>query len=431
MIVGIDDPIEFLVSLERLGMKFGLDNISLLCESLGHPEQAFRSVLVAGTNGKGSVTAVVEAALRAAGHRTARYTSPHLVRLEERFVIEGREVATGTLRAAAGRVREAVNRLRLAGALDTLPTFFECTTAAAFDLFREARVEIAVLEVGLGGRLDATNVVMPMATAITSIDFDHQAQLGTSLESIAREKAGIVKPGVPLVCGPLPDVAARVIEEVCEREGAPRIDAEARVHLTLRPDGAVDVRTRARVLPGVTLRLVGAHQRQNARVAVALVDELSRLGVPVPDAALRHALTQVEWPGRLEHFVVAGTDILLDAAHNPAGAVALAEYLSAEGCRDATLVFGAMGDKDVRGMLAALLRPPDVWGRVVCTTAPGARALPAGALAELAGEAAGGRMPVDAVADPVAAFEHARRRGRPVVVAGSIFLIGPLRDILR
>jgi dihydrofolate synthase/folylpolyglutamate synthase len=429
--VAIDDPIAFLFSLERLGMKFGLENIALLCQALGHPERSFRSVLVAGTNGKGSVTALLAAALGASGHRAARYTSPHLVRLEERFVIDGREVTTDALRAAAGRVRDAVNRLRVEGRLDAPPTFFECTTAAAFDLFRDAGVEIAVLEVGLGGRLDATNVVMPVATAITSIDFDHQAQLGTSLESIAREKAGIIKPGVPVVCGPLPDDAARVVAGVCEHRGAPLIHAEDRVVITLRPDGAVDVRTPTRVLPGVMLRLRGAHQRENARVAVALADEVSRLGIHVSDTALRAALAHVEWPGRLERFVVGGTEVLLDAAHNPAGAAALAAYLADEGWRDATLVFGVMGDKDVRGILAALLRPPDVWARLVCTTAPGPRALAADALAALASEVAAGRLPVDAVPDPAAALEDARRRGTRVVVAGSIFLIGPLRDILR
>lgn len=426
-----DDPIDFLFSLERLGMKFGLGNISRLCESLGHPEHAFRSVLVAGTNGKGSVTALVDTALRAAGHRTARYTSPHLVRLEERFVIEGREVSRERLRAAAGRVRDAATRLLDEGTLDAPPTFFECTTAAAFELFREAGIDIAVLEVGLGGRLDATNVVTPIVTAITSIDVDHQEQLGTSIESIAREKAGIIKPGIAVVCGPLPADAARVIRDVCDALGSPMIRAEACVTLTPRRDGAVDVRTRDRTLPGIALALEGAHQRQNAAVAVAVLEQLTRLGVQVPDQAIREALANVQWPARIEHFDVGGTHIILDAAHNPAGAAALAAYLSDGRWRDATLVLGVMRDKDVRGMLEALVRPSQVWGLLVCTTAPAARALPAVELAALASEVTTGRVPVEAVADPAAALDRARQRGRPVVAAGSIFLIGPLRDILR
>ncbi len=290
-------------------------------------------------------------------------------------MIGGVEVATDTLRAALGRVQAATTRLLEDGTLDAPPTFFEVTTAAAFELFRDADVEIGVLEVGLGGRLDATNVVRPVATAITSIDFDHQAQLGTTLESIAREKGGIIKPGVPVVCGPLPSEAARVIESICADQGAPLIRASERVDMTAHADGTLDIRTRDRSLPGITLALEGAHQRHNAAVAVALLEELSRDGVAVSDAAIRDALTHVRWPGRLEHFSVGGTPVLIDAAHNPAGATALAAYLEEHGWRDATLVFGAMADKDVRGMLDALLRPAHVWGRLVCTTASTARAL--------------------------------------------------------
>jgi dihydrofolate synthase/folylpolyglutamate synthase len=426
-----DDPIDFLFSLERLGMKFGLENISRLCDSLGHPERAFRSVLIAGTNGKGSVTVMAETALRIAGLRVARYTSPHLVRLEERFVIRGREVIRDELRAAAGRVRDAALRLIDDGGLDGPPTFFECTTASAFELFREAGVDIAVLEVGLGGRLDATNVVTPLVAAITSIDFDHEQQLGSSIESIAREKAGIIKPGVPVVCGPLPADAERIIRETCDAVGSRMVRAADRVPVTPRADGAVDLRIGNRMLSGVTLALAGAHQRQNAAVAVSVIEELSQLGVLTPDEAIRESLESVEWPGRIERFHLDGIEIILDAAHNPAGAAALASYLTDAGWRDATLVLGVMRDKDVRGMLEALLPPSPVWGLVVCTTAPGPRALPAAALAALASDVAGGRVPVEIVTDPEAALDRARRRGRPAVAAGSIFLIGPLRDILR
>jgi dihydrofolate synthase/folylpolyglutamate synthase len=426
-----DDPIDFLFGLELLGMKFGLASISTLCDALGHPEQAFRSVLVAGTNGKGSVTVMVDTALRAAGHRTARYTSPHLVRLAERFVIEGREVSADALRAAAGRVRDAVMRLLQEGRLEMPPTFFECTTAVAFDLFREAGVELAVLEVGLGGRLDATNVVTPSVAAITSIDFDHQAQLGTSLSSIAREKAGIIKPGVPVVCGPLPAEADHVISDTCAATGSRMVRAGDSVRVVPRPDGAVDLHVGERALGAITLALEGAHQRANAAVAVAVLEELARLGVRVPDQAVRDGLSTASWPGRIEHFDMGGTHVVLDAAHNPAGAAALSGYLREAGWRDATLVFGVMRDKDVRGMLDALMRQPALWGLVVCTTAPGPRALGADELSAMALDASKGQIPIEAIADPAAALARAGRRGRPVVAAGSIFLIGPLRDILR
>ena len=273
-------PFDYLFSLERLGMKFGLENIAALCAALGHPERAFASVVVAGTNGKGSVTAMVETALRAAGHRTARYTSPHLVRLEERFVIDGREVETrGTARRARRRAGGGRVADRAAATLEAPPTFFECTTAVAFELFRRARVEIAVLEVGLGGRLDATNVVTPIATAITSIDFDHQAQLGNTLESIAREKAGIIKPGIPVVCGPLPEAAARVSATSAKRSSAPLIRARDVVQIVPRAmDDTIDVRAGLAIARRRHARARGRHQRDNAAVAVALLDELSRHG---------------------------------------------------------------------------------------------------------------------------------------------------------
>jgi dihydrofolate synthase/folylpolyglutamate synthase len=426
-----EDPIDFLFSLERLGMKFGLENITTLCAALGHPERAFRSVLIAGTNGKGSVTAMVEAALRNAGTRTARYTSPHLARLEERFVIQGIEVSRHQLSEAAARVRDTVADLITAGTFETPPTFFECTTATAFELFRGAGVEIAVLEVGLGGRLDATNVVAPVVTAITSIALDHEAQLGNTIPSVAREKAGIIKPGVPVVCGPLPPDAERVIREVCAARGARFVGATGQVGVTVRGDGTLDIRHRGGTIEGVRLSLAGAHQRQNAAVAVAILEELADAGVSIPDHAVRDALENVQWPGRIERFTRDEVEIVLDAAHNPAGAAALAAYLAGEGWQDATLVIGVMRDKDARGMLEPLLRGSTQWGLVICTTPPGVRALPAADLATMAAEAAAGRYPILVEEDPEAALHRARARRRPAAVAGSIFLIGPLRDILR
>jgi dihydrofolate synthase/folylpolyglutamate synthase len=420
------DPLDFLFGLERLGMKFGLGNIAALCEALNHPERAFRSIVVAGTNGKGSVTVMVETALRSAGHRTARYTSPHLTRLEERFVIDGREVETGDLREAVRSVQVAAESLIRRGALEAPPTFFETATAAAFELFRRSHVELAVLEVGLGGRLDATNVVTPIATAITSIDFDHQAQLGNTIESIAGEKAGIIKAGIPVVCGPLPEAADAVIRDVCAARGAPLIRAPESVSIVSRShDGAVDVRTRLRSIDDVTLALHGRHQRDNAAVAVALLDELARQGIAMPDSAVRAGLTRAEWPARLERFVRGDVEILLDAAHNPAGARALASHLEEIGWSRITLLFAAMHDKDVTRMLESLA---PLCESIVCTTAPSPRALPAAELAAIARPLA---PSVEAIADPGAALERAMGMGRPVVAAGSIFLLGPLRDILR
>jgi dihydrofolate synthase/folylpolyglutamate synthase len=408
------DPLDFLFSLERLGMKFGLENITALCATLGDPHHAFQSVIVAGTNGKGSVTAMVERGLRAAGHRSARYTSPHLTRLEERFVIDGREVSTETLRDAAGRVEAAVQRLLAEGVFEAPPTFFEFATAAAFILFRDANIDIAVLEVGLGGRLDSTNVVTPIAAAITSIDFDHQAQLGSTLEAIAREKAGVIKPGIPVVCGPLPPPAEAIIREVCDAVDARLVPASAR-----------DLETAA--IGDRPLSLRGAHQRDNAGVAVALLREIDGLGWQISVPAMQAAVTDVTWPGRLEELRFGRTRVLLDAAHNTAGARALAAFLNDNGWSGSTLLFGAMRDKDVAAMLQELV---PVCTSIVCTTAPTPRAARADDLAATVGRVAP-NMPVEAIDSPVEALHRACGRSERVVVAGSIFVIGPLRGILR
>jgi dihydrofolate synthase/folylpolyglutamate synthase len=401
------DPLSYLFGLEQFGIKFGLDNISAIVERLGHPERAFRSVHVAGTNGKGSVTAMVDAALRAAGHRSARYTSPHLIDLSERFVIDGRPAARDALVSAAGDVRDAIESLRADGTIDVQPTFFEATTAVAFELFRRANVEIAVLEVGLGGRLDATNVVSPIATAITSIAFDHQLYLGLTLREIAREKAGIVKPAVPLVVGPLEREAASAIEEVAAARGAEVIRATP-----------ADV-------DGLAVGLAGDHQRANAAVAMKLLRVVSARGIAVPPRAIADGLARPQWPGRLDlRRLPDGRELLLDAAHNPAGAAALASYLQSASTTRPPLVFAAMRDKAVADMFAALL--PAV-SNLVLTRASNPRSADPGALVALA-RAAAPELPLaiePVVADALdAAWRHAPR----IVVAGSIFLLG---DVLK
>jgi dihydrofolate synthase/folylpolyglutamate synthase len=440
-----DSPLRFLSSLERLGMKFGLENMRRICAALDHPERSFQSVIVAGTNGKGSVTAMTSAALHAAGHRTARYTSPHLERLEERFVIAEREVATADLEDAAAAVQATVERLVADGGLDALPTFFECATAIAFELFRRQSVEIAVVEVGLGGRLDATNVLMPMAAVITSIDFDHQDLLGETLDSIAREKAGVIKPGIPVVVGPVDPGAHAVIEAVCADRGARLVSVTSHVRVgadTPRSDGANCGATTLTMdaggvrLEDVALALRGRHQIANAAVAFCLMTELASLGVRLDPQSMRAGLADARWPGRLELVNWRGAEVLLDAAHNPAGARALADYLRDTGWTDVTLVLGVMRDKDAAAMLSALLPCCAV---LVCTTPPSPRALDADALAALArsprvdpgADLRTGPARIVSVPDPAAAMAHACQAGARVVAAGSIFLIGPLRGILR
>jgi dihydrofolate synthase/folylpolyglutamate synthase len=425
------DPFSYLFSLEQFGIKFGLDNIRALVAALAHPERAFASIHIAGTNGKGSVTAFVDAALRAAGHRTGRYTSPHLVNLTERFVIDGQPVSEERLAAAITRVRAAVERLRATGALAVHPTFFEVTTAAAFEVFREGGVEVAVCEVGLGGRLDATNVLLPMVCAITTIGRDHEQYLGTTLTAIATEKAGIAKPDVPLVVGRLDEESARAVAEIARDRGAPVVDALAGVTVAetpAAPDGAqaIMLATPARDYGRLALIMEGRHQVDNAIVAVRILELLDARGVRVPPQAVADGLRAARWPGRLERVTLdGGREILLDAAHNPDGAAALAEYLGRTGALR-PLVFAAMRDKDVRGMLARLL--PHASAAVV-TRASNPRSAEPQALAEIARALRPGLI-IRTAESPRVALEEAWRLGATIVVAGSIFLLADVLSVL-
>ena len=400
------DPLSYLFGLEHFGIKFGLENIIAIVERLGRPDRTFKSVHVAGTNGKGSVTAMVDAALRAAGHRSARYTSPHLTDLSERFVIGGRPVAHDTLVCAVARVRDVVESLRSDGTLSVQPTFFEVTTAVAFELFRRADVQVAVLEVGLGGRLDATNVVSPVVTAITSIAFDHQLYLGSTLAEIAFEKAGIIKSGVPVVVGPVDPESLSVIARVANERDAVLIRAT--------PGDAAPF----------TLGLHGDHQRANAGVAVRLLDQLDARGIRVPSDAVARGLVNPEWPGRLDQRSLPdGRELLLDAAHNPAGAAALASYLTAESPR-CPLVFAAMRDKDIDGMFRILL--PAI-GAAVMTRASNPRSADPATLADSARTIAPA-LPIAIEPSVTDALAAAWRMSPRIVVAGSIFLLG---DVMR
>ncbi|MBI2833617.1 MAG: hypothetical protein HYX76_04240 [Acidobacteria bacterium] len=418
------DVFDRLFGLEKLGIKFGLENIRSLAAALGNPQREFVSIIVAGTNGKGSVSATLEIALRLAGHRTAHYTSPHLVRLEERFSIGGQPVPTETLRTITEQVLDVADDQRTSGRLATSPTFFEVTTATAFELFRRARVEFAILEVGLGGRFDATNIVDPIAGAITSIDLDHERLLGHTIGEIALEKAGVVKPGMIIVVGEMGREAIAAVERVAVDRGARLVRAMDSVTTDVRiEDGRTRMslatpRTRYRA---VTMALRGRHQVRNAIVAVRLLEELNAAGVLVASEHIAASLEQVTWRGRLD-LVQLGPDraLLIDAAHNPAGAAALAAYVGEVYPDGLPFVFGAMRDKDTAGMLSHLLR---IATRLVMTKPRNERAADPHDLARQA-IALAPRVPVEVELDPTEAVDHALRFGRTACVAGSIFLAG-------
>lgn len=415
-------------ALETFGIKLGLENIRRLCAGLGHPERSFLSLHIAGTNGKGSVSAMAHAALVAAGLRAARYTSPHLVELRERFVIGEQPATAETLDAVGTEVLDTAERLVADGELAAPPTFFEATTAIAFELFRRAHVDVAVVEVGLGGRFDATNIVAAPAGAITSIALDHQEHLGDTLAAIAWEKAGIIKPGMRVVTGDLPPQAVTVIEAVARDQGATLARNDAKVEATLVDGrGLVTIRTDGGVYGPVTLALRGAHQVANAVVAVRLLEQARACGLPVPVAAIERGLAGAEWPARLELMTLAGGQrVLLDAAHNVEGAQALAAYLSRWHPERPPLVIGVMWDKDADGILRTLL---PVTSAVVTTTAGGQRAMAAGELGRRASAIEPGRR-VDVEPDPRTAIDRAFEHGALVCVAGSIYLAGRVRDDL-
>jgi dihydrofolate synthase/folylpolyglutamate synthase len=419
------DPFEYLLNLEKFGIKFGLANIQTLAAALGQPHTQFKTILVAGTNGKGSVTAMADSALRASGLKVARYTSPHLVRLEERFAIDGVPVETAVLVERIEEMRGLIDDLLAKGSLDSPPTFFEVTTAIAFEIFRRARVDVAVLEVGLGGRLDSTNIAQPIASAITSIDFDHEQYLGNTLAAIAAEKAGVIRRGTPVIVGPVAPEARDVIVSMCEMTGAEFIEADAGVRMqSASENGRTSIRltTPRRDYGWVSLGLRGDHQVPNALVAVRLLEELERQ-LPVTPASIVLGLRDVRWPGRLQMIEVAGgRRVLLDAAHNPAGAWALASYLKREFPEPLPIVFGALRDKDVSLMLKALLPAAST---IVMTQPDSPRAHTAEDLAAIARKLAPAAK-IEVQADPARALAQAWTHCPVVCAAGSIFLIGNL-----
>ena len=411
----------FLFSLEQFGIKLGLDQIRGLLEALGRPDRAFPSILIAGTNGKGSVTAMVERGLRAAGHRTGRYTSPHLVHLEERFAIDGEAIP-------ADRVDEVAERIQAASrALPVPPSFFEATTALALEAFRQQAVDVAVLEVGLGGRLDATNAVEPIAVAITAVDFDHETWLGSTIEAIAREKAGIIKPDVVTVLGRNPPEVEAIVAASCAAAGAPLVRAaDVRVDDLGLTDGhaRVTVRTPVAEYAELTLSLAGRHQVANALVAIRLLEEISaRTPLRVPPTAVRTAVEAAVWPARLERIHGHGIELLIDGAHNPAGARALAAYVAEVYARPLPMVLGIMADKPVETIVAALA---PAASHLACTAANTPRAARPVDLAAIAARLWPDR-PVARFDRPGDAVRHAAGFGSPVVVAGSLYLAGEVR----
>jgi dihydrofolate synthase/folylpolyglutamate synthase len=343
--VNYPDSVEFLYALgnEIKTAKLGLERIERVLLALGRPQDRLRLVHVAGTNGKGSTCAMIESALRVAGRHTGLFTSPHLSEPCERIRINGQPVAPEVFAALFDRVHGVVEELLAADAIDYHTTYFETVTAMALLGFAEARCDEVVLEVGLGGRLDATNVVTPELCVITQVDFDHEAWLGRSLESIAGEKAGILKPGVPAVFARQRAEAAQVLDQRAAQLSIPvaRTAGWEIAGLELNPRGSTFVLSGERSLR-IVCPLAGEHQVENAATAAIALTRLA-----VSDSDIERGIAAANWPGRLEH-VCDAPEIILDGAHNPAGARALAAYIQRfYAGRRVRLIFGAMRDKAI------------------------------------------------------------------------------------
>jgi dihydrofolate synthase/folylpolyglutamate synthase len=435
-----DAAVKYLLTLGReltaptqaAAAKFDLENITVLTERLGRPDRAYPTAHIAGTNGKGSTAAFLESILRRAGFRTGLNTSPHLVRINERIRVSGEEIGDKAFAEILARLRKAIEKLLAEGRLRAHPTYFECVTAMAMQYFAEQKVEFGVFEVGLGGRLDATNILQPAVTIVTSVAFDHENFLGHSLREIAGEKAGILKAGVPAIVAGQPPEARAVILARAEKVGAPVVETELAYVLEGEKPGGGAGRLSATARENSTgwtceiaPRLAGRFQLQNALNALAAARVLAGRGYKIGDEAIARGIAEAEWPGRLERLQ-SRPDVYLDGAHNPAAARELAAFWEENFAgRRIWLVYGALRDKAV-DEIAGLLFPRAA--EVILTEPRTSRAISARQLEEITAHYA---PAVRVMVDAEQAVEHALGQATPddaVFVTGSLYLVGQIRD---
>jgi dihydrofolate synthase/folylpolyglutamate synthase len=384
--------IDWLFGTQQLGVKLGLDNVRQLLAALGDPQNSLRFIHVAGTNGKGSVCAMIDSICRAAGVKTGLFTSPHLVRFNERIQINGRPIDDADVIRGIQRIRARIGEQRH-------PTFFEITTALAFDYFGSRRVDLVVLETGLGGRLDATNVVHPLVSVLTSIDMDHQKWLGETLGEIAAEKAGIIKPGVPVISGPQSPEVRSVLERIAVAHSAPLSYAEFPIE-------------------GLFIGLAGSHQQLNAAIAV---DAIRKAGIRADSEALEEGLANVYWPGRFQRI---NERIVLDGAHNPAATKCVVEtWRECGGPAKATIIFGGLIDKDLQGMIFTL---SELAARFLIVPIPSQRAASPVEIEPFVPQ----HLSATKCASVEEALALAHRFDDQILVTGSLFLVGETLAIL-
>lgn len=414
--------VSWMFGLERFGIKLGLENMEEFLARVGDPHRAFKTVHVTGTNGKGSVCVFLAEVLREHGLKVGLYTSPHLVDFRERIKVDGRMIPEEDVVRIGSDLRGVMESMAKEDGEKQL-TFFEFTTGLAFQYFKERKVDIVVTEVGMGGRLDATNVVTPEVSVITRIGLEHTNYLGRTIPEIAREKAGIIKKGVPVItCDRSPEALA-VISGTCRKKGArlARIGHEFDVTGTRMSLDGVDFDYRGvEEYKDIHSRLLGTHQAQNAGAAVAVVEELARRGIEVSERDLRAGLKRAAWPGRLD-VVSRRPLVILDGSHNPDGIGTTVKALEALDVLPLTYVLGCMDDKDAEGIVAALA---PTAAKILVTQARFKRALAAERLEEVVKRHFGG--PTETLKDPAAAFERglASIEGKGLCIIGSLYLVG-------
>jgi dihydrofolate synthase/folylpolyglutamate synthase len=420
---------ELAAPTQAAAAKFGLENITILADRLGRPDRAYPSTHIAGTNGKGSTAAFLESILRRAGFRTGLYTSPHLEKINERIRVNGEEISDEAFAESFTRIQALNEELLAAGRLRAHPTYFECVTAMAFEYFARERVDFSVFEVGLGGRLDATNILTPVVSVITRVDFDHENFLGHSLAEITAEKAGILKRGVPLILAEQRPAALDVIRTRASELGCPL--SETGTTFRIESEWMENGCSRARVTENASgwstelaPRLPGRFQIQNCLNAVAAARCLQERGYRISDDAIAQGIAEAVWPGRLEKLQ-SNPDVYLDGAHNPSAARELANFWEQNlGEHKLWLLFGALRDKAV-DEIAGVLFPHAA--EVIFTQPRTTRAISVAQLAEITSHHA---AHFAVIPEPEVALEYVLDRAAPqdaIFVAGSLYLVGQLR----
>ncbi len=408
--------VSFLCGLERFGILLGLDNITTLLEKIGNPQRSFRSVHITGSNGKGSTASFVEGIARAAGMRTALYTSPHLNDFRERIRLDGRVIGENDVIEAADKIKELYDPSRT--------TFFEFTTALAFDQIAKFRPDLAVIEVGLGGRLDATNTLLPEVSVITDVSLEHQDYLGLTIPAIAREKAGILKPHTPVVTGASRRQARDVILAEAQRLGCPLREFGKSFRAVRTSDGSFSYRSRRMEMEGVRLSMVASYQVKNAALAIAVVEELVKGDFVVSEEAIREGIYATKFPGRFE-LLAQNPHIIIDGAHTPEGMRLLKSNVRRLfPNKDVRLLLGMLKDKDYQD-LVSIIAP--MAKEVVCVAPQSNRALDPQELAHLVQKLGIPASSHDTIEE---GFDYLRTKADPndlVLAAGSLYMIGPVR----